>query len=157
LRATAQKVSHPTKANATLWDARGDAGPYTGGAMDSAFAATYNEQLETEALQAAQTGVSPLGSGSDYTVFLQRLGVASSDGGFGYSSSDAVYHYHSIFDSQHWQEEFADPGFHRHVAVAKHLGLTALSLVDAVILPLNTTQYAFELDAYLDRLVDCSV
>jgi N-acetylated-alpha-linked acidic dipeptidase len=63
------------------------------------------------------------------------------------------YHYHSIFDSQHWQEEYADPGFHRHVAVAQHLGLTALSISDAIILPLNTTQYAYELDGYLDRFV----
>jgi N-acetylated-alpha-linked acidic dipeptidase len=48
-------------------------------------------------------------------------------------------------------EKYGDPGFHRHVAVAKHLGLMALSLTDSIILPLNTTQYAFELDAYLDK------
>jgi N-acetylated-alpha-linked acidic dipeptidase len=151
LRAAAEKVSHPTKANSTLWDARGDSGPFQSGEMDTAFAATYAEQLNIEARQAAQTGINPLGSGSDYTVFLQRLGVASSDEGFGFTASDAVYHYHSIYDSQHWQETFADPGFHRHVAVAKHLGLTALTLTDSIILPLNTTQYAHELDSYLDR------
>lgn len=152
LRAAAEKVSHPTKANSTLWDARGDSGPFQSGEMDTAFAATYAEQLDIEARQAAQTGINPLGSGSDYTVFLQRLGVASSDEGFGFTATDAVYHYHSIYDSQHWQETFADPGFHRHVAVAKHLGLTALTLTDSIILPLNTTQYAHELDSYLDRV-----
>jgi N-acetylated-alpha-linked acidic dipeptidase len=52
-------------------------------------------------------------------------------------------------------ENYGDPGFHRHVAVAKHLGLMALSLTDAIILPINTTQYAFELDAYLDKYVPC--
>jgi N-acetylated-alpha-linked acidic dipeptidase len=151
LRAAAEKVPHPTKANATLWDAREDTGPFTEGTSDVAFATTHEQQLKTEALQSELTGVRPLGSGSDYTVFLQRLGVASSDEGFGFTSTDAVYHYHSIYDSQHWQEMYADPGFHRHVAVAKHLGLTALGLVDSIILPLNTTQYAVELDSYLDR------
>ena len=42
--------------------------------------------------------------------------VASSDEGFGSTSTDAVYHYHSIYDSQHWQEMYADVGFYRHVS-----------------------------------------
>ena len=50
-------------------------------------------------------------------------------------------------------EVYGDPGFHRHVAVAKHMGLTALRLIDSIILPLNTTQYAFELGVYLDEYV----
>jgi N-acetylated-alpha-linked acidic dipeptidase len=153
LRASAERVAHPTRANATLWDARQDSGPFTNGSMDAAFAATNEERMNIATLEAANTGVRPLGSGSDYTVFLQRLGVASSDGGFGFTATDAVYHYHSIYDSQHYQEAYADPGFHRHVAVAKYLGLTALSLTDAIILPINTTQYALELGSYLDRLV----
>lgn len=67
-------------------------------------------------VHSAVTGVHPLGSGSDYTVFLQRIGVASANGGFGSTLSDPVYHYHSVFDSQTWQERFGDPGFHRHVS-----------------------------------------
>ena len=39
------------------------------------------------------------------------------------------------------------------VAVAKHLGLTALRLTDGIILPLNTTQYTFELEDYLQLFV----
>lgn len=65
-------------------------------------------------------------------------------------------------------ENFADIGFHRHVrvtsppettiltawqvAVAKHLGLMALSLTDSIILPLNTTHYSLELSSYLDKV-----
>jgi N-acetylated-alpha-linked acidic dipeptidase len=93
------------------------------------------------------------------------------DQSFGFTPSDAVFHYHSIYDSQHWQEQYADPGFHRHVsldwtkraakitligaqiAVAKHLGLMTLRLTDAIILPLNTTQYVLELHEYLDQSV----
>jgi hypothetical protein len=43
-----------------------------------------------------ETQVAPLGSGSDYTVFLQHLGVASSNLGFGAGPKDPVYHYHSV-------------------------------------------------------------
>lgn len=74
------------------------------------------------------------------------------DQGFGGTPTDAPYHYHSIYDSQTWQETYADPGFFRHTAVAKHLGLVALRLIDSFILPLNTTHYAYELDNYLDRV-----
>lgn len=70
-------------------------------------------------VHSATTGVSALGSGSDYTVFLQRIGIASAQGGFGSTLSDPVYHYHSVFDSEPWQERFGDPGFHRHVSVTK--------------------------------------
>lgn len=66
-------------------------------------------------VSSASTGVTPLGSGSDYTVFLQRIGIASSNIGFGSTLSDPVYHYHSVFDSEAWQERFGDPGFPRHV------------------------------------------
>ncbi|EDR12349.1 uncharacterized protein LACBIDRAFT_245820, partial [Laccaria bicolor S238N-H82] len=114
-------IPHPTIPGKTLWDARED------------------------------DGILPLGSGSDFTVFLQRLGVRFSDEGFAFTPSDAIYHYHSIYDSQRWQEVYGDPGFHRHVAVARHLGLVGLRLIDSIIVPLNTTQYALELDEYLDQ------
>lgn len=91
--------------------------------------------------------VAPLGSGSDYTVFLQRLGVshricsfwgpykvvqqvASSDQSFIFTPTDPPYHYHSIYDSQMWQETYADPGFYRHVRpsnVARFAGLNVSS------------------------------
>ena len=81
--------------------------------------------------------IGPLGSGSDFTPFLQHLGVsvllvysagacgvysqvgqiASMDQSFGGTIYDAPYHYHSIYDSQRWQEIYADPGFVRHVRI----------------------------------------
>lgn len=71
----------------------------------------YEEELQ----QADNLGVTPLGSGSDYTVFLQRIGVASTNGGFGSTLQDPVYHYHSVYDSERWQELYSDPGFFKHV------------------------------------------
>ena len=64
-----------------------------------------------------------------------------------------MYHYHSVFDTHRWQNVYGDPGFLRHTAVAKHLGLQTLRLADAIILPINTTHHALELEAYLEKLV----
>ena len=44
--------------------------------------------------------------------------VASMDHGFGSTLSDPVYHYHSVFDSERWQELYSDPGFTKHVGLA---------------------------------------
>ncbi|QRV76487.1 vacuolar protein sorting-associated protein [Ceratobasidium sp. AG-Ba] len=154
IRQVASNISHPTDANRTLWDATGDFGPYTGPADKETlqlFQATQNERKT-----AYETGVVPLGSGSDFTVFLQRLGIASSDQSFSPNPMGAVYHYHSVWDSQTWMEKYGDPGFLRHVAISKHMGLMLLRLVDSIIVPLNTTQYALELDNYLDRVTELS-
>jgi hypothetical protein len=95
--------------------------------------------------------------------------IASLAFGFGSTLSDAVYHYHSIFDSERWMETYGDPDFARHarhstptstsltttpifqVAVAQHLGLQILRLADSWILPINTTHYSIELQSYLDK------
>ncbi|KAF4575136.1 hypothetical protein EYR36_006492 [Pleurotus pulmonarius] len=129
IKQVALDVPHPTVAGKTLWDAQSDTSSLLG----------------------------PLGSGSDFTVFLQRLGVSSVDQGFGPTSSDAVYHYHSIYDSQHWQETYGDPDFSRHTAVAQHLGLMTLRFANAIILPLNTTQYTLELYDYVDTVEDVAL
>ncbi|KAJ3551654.1 hypothetical protein NM688_g4581 [Phlebia brevispora] len=146
IRKSALEIPHPTIHGKTLWDAQFDNGPYHEGEMDAEFAAQYT------ASHPEDTGIPPLGSGSDFTAFLQRIGIASMDQSFFGTPHDAVYHYHSIYDSQRWQEIFADPGFYRHTAVAKHLGLVALRLIDSIILPLNTTQYSLELDSYLSSI-----
>ncbi|KAF6762612.1 vacuolar protein sorting-associated protein 70 [Ephemerocybe angulata] len=152
IKNAALDVPHPTKPELTLWDARNDEGPFSGNT--SKLLEDEPAYYGTGAMisNAPDAEIFPLGSGSDYTVFLQRIGVASTDQGFGSKGKDAVYHYHSVYDSQRWQEVYADPTFERHVAVAKHLGLLALRLTDSIILPLNTTRYAFELDKYLDRV-----
>jgi hypothetical protein len=88
-------------------------------------------------------------------------------GGFSSTRSDPVYHYHSVFDSERWQEVYGDPGFVKHVgltsqgselaltsfqvAIAKNLGLQTLRLSSALVLPFNTTHYALELENYLNR------
>ncbi|KAA1466608.1 Zn-dependent exopeptidase [Dentipellis sp. KUC8613] len=143
VRSTAEQIPHPYDPTRTLWDATEDSGSY--------FGEDAEDEVQAEATD--NLGVRPLGSGSDYTVFLQHIGVASADaGGFGATRSDAVYHYHSVYDSEPWMETYGDIGFLKHVAVSKNLGLQALRIANAIVLPFNTTHYAFQLDAYLDEV-----
>lgn len=69
---TASDVPHPNDSKKTLWDATKDVGPYTGPA-DAEFMVLHEVDVKQ---RASFTGIPPLGSGSDYTVFLQRLGVS---------------------------------------------------------------------------------
>jgi N-acetylated-alpha-linked acidic dipeptidase len=85
--------------------------------------------------------IGALGSGSDYTPFLQHLGIPSTDIGFG--GDYGVYH--SAYDSFYWMEHFGDPGFVYHVAAAQVLGTMAMRLADADALPFDYSDYAKEL------------
>lgn len=84
--------------------------------------------------------VNPLGSGSDYTVFLHHLGIASADMSF--SGDDKCGVYHSIYDSFHWMETFGDPEYKLHQSMAKLWGLTALRLSDSGTLSFNYSDYS---------------
>lgn len=79
-RDTAKEVPHPTSPNKTLWDARLDSGTLYGFVdpeVQEMYDLEHGTVLEENAATAsAGFGVGPLGSGSDYTVFLQRIGVS---------------------------------------------------------------------------------
>jgi N-acetylated-alpha-linked acidic dipeptidase len=114
---SARDVPHPTIPGKTLFDAHTDNGPISiaEARADPEYMAAY-EAIETRRQEAKGSNLlQPLGSGSDFTVFLEHLGIASSSTGFSSTPQDAIYHYHSIYDSQRWQELHADPGFHRVV------------------------------------------
>ena len=76
IRQVAEDLPHPTDENRTLWDATTDDGKLFGEDRLSVSSAA-SEMDVMEQLLADDVGVSPLGSGSDYTVFLQRIGVSS--------------------------------------------------------------------------------
>ncbi len=89
-----------------------------------------------------------LGGGSDYIAFLDHLGIPSVDAKF-----DGPYGvYHSIFDDHQWMERFGDPRFTYHVAMARILGLMALRLSEAEILPLDYEEYGQEIESYLAEI-----
>ncbi|HKP83097.1 MAG TPA: M28 family metallopeptidase, partial [Pyrinomonadaceae bacterium] len=86
----------------------------------------------------SEARIGALGSGSDYTPFLQHLGVASTDMGF--SGDYGVYH--SAYDSFYWMDKFGDPEFKYHVAAAQVWGTLAMRLADADGLSFDYTDYA---------------
>jgi N-acetylated-alpha-linked acidic dipeptidase len=88
-----------------------------------------------------------LGSGSDYTVFLNFLGIPVADLGF-----DGPYGvYHSVYDNHHWVARIGDPGFRYHAALVQIWGLAALRLANADVVPLDPAPYAARLREFLDE------
>ncbi|XP_026441044.1 probable glutamate carboxypeptidase LAMP1 [Papaver somniferum] len=83
------------------------------------------------------------GGGSDYTAFVQHVGVSTIDMSFG----GGYPVYHSMYDDFTWMRKFGDPMFQRHVAAASIWGLVALHLADDELLPFNYMFYAKELQA----------
>ena len=69
-----------------------------------------------------------LGSGSDYTVFIDHLGIPSLDLAFSPAGASSYGVYHSTYDSFEWMESEGDPGFRYHVAMAQLWGLVAMRL-----------------------------
>jgi N-acetylated-alpha-linked acidic dipeptidase len=90
--------------------------------------------------------VGDLGSGSDYTAFLQHLGVSSTD----ISSSGPYGVYHSTFDDFAWFKKFGDPDFTYEQEMARVFGLEAVRMADADVLPYDYEQYGKEITEYLD-------
>lgn len=95
----------------------------------------------------AQVSIGDLGSGSDYTVFLQHLGVPSND--IGSSGSYGVYH--STFDDFNWFKKFGDPNFLYEQEMARVLGLQAIRVADADVLPYDYEEYGKEVVHYLQN------
>ena len=79
-----------------------------------------------------------IGGGSDYTVFLNHLGVPVAD--LSFEGPYGVYH--SIYDTHKWVATIGDPEFRYHAALVKVWGLSAVRLADADVLPLDYAPYA---------------
>ena len=85
----------------------------------------------------AEVTIGTLGSGSDYTPFLQHLGIPSTD-----ITSDGPYGvYHSVFDNYNWFTKFADPTFAYLQQQARVFGLEVLHMADADVLPYDYRLY----------------
>jgi N-acetylated-alpha-linked acidic dipeptidase len=96
--------------------------------------------LETE------VRIGTLGSGSDYTPFIQHLGVPSTDIG-----SEGPYGvYHSTFDDYTWFTKFADPTFVYEQQQARVFGLEVLHMADAEVLPYDYGLYGKEVVSYVE-------
>jgi N-acetylated-alpha-linked acidic dipeptidase len=88
-----------------------------------------------------------LGSGSDYTPFLEHDGIPSADIG----SDGPLSVYHSVFDNYDWFVRFADPTFAYTQQQARFFGLEVLHMADADFLPFDYQAYAQAIHGYLDK------
>ncbi len=115
-------------------------------------AAASERAAEDSAIPAAGPAealpVAILGSGSDYTVFFNHLGIASVDLVF-----DGPYGvYHSVYDTYRWMATQGDPGFVYHAAMAKYAGILALRFANADAFPFDAAAYGREIARYAEGL-----
>ncbi len=95
--------------------------------------------------------LSALGSGSDYSSFLQHLGVPSLNIGFG--GEDPGGEYHSIYDSFDDYNRFKDSGFQYGVMLAETAGRYTLRLANASILPFDYRSLHKTINGYIKELI----
>ena len=100
--------------------------------------------------QRADLRLGALGSGSDYTVFIDHLGVASLDLGYGGEDGGGIYH--SIYDDFYWYTHFSDTDFRYGRALAQTIGIAVMRLADADLLPYDFTDFTDTVRTYVADL-----
>ena len=111
-------------------------------------AATPEERRE--ARDRADLRIGALGSGSDYGVFVDHLGVASLDVGYGGEDGGGIYH--SIYDDFYWYTHFSDTTFVYGRALAQTAATAVMRLADAELLPFDFSNFADTMHRYGDDL-----
>lgn len=120
-----------------------------GGTVYEQWKKTQNKRAQERSSEElkAEVRVGNLGSGSDFTPFLQHAGVPATDIG-----SDGNYGvYHSVFDNYQWFEKFGDPTFAYEQQQARVLGLEVLHMADADVLPYDYHLYGREIAGYVEK------
>jgi len=107
----------------------------------------WKERIEKEAGESLVS--TRLGSGSDYTVFLNFVGMPIIDMGF--TGPYGVYH--SQYDNFYWMSHFGDPNFRYMPTLSVIWGIAALRLANADILPFDFASYGEEIAHYIKELM----
>jgi N-acetylated-alpha-linked acidic dipeptidase len=109
-----------------------------------------DEKERKEILARATQRIGALGSGSDYTAFIDHLGVASLNLAFGGEGGGGVYH--SIYDSYAWYTRFSDTTFAYGRALAQLDGTAVMRLASAPVLPFEFSGLAETVGRYIEEL-----
>jgi N-acetylated-alpha-linked acidic dipeptidase len=118
---------------------------------DHAIAEAKNDEEKASIQHRRDFPIEALGSGSDYTAFLDFLTIASLNMGFGGEGGDSGV-YHSVYDSYYWYTHFSDTDFAYGAALSRAIGTTVLRLADADVLPFDFTATAKTLREYVDDI-----
>ena len=136
----------PSPKGGTVYDAwRKAPEKRTGPTQEPSSSALSGSQNRPPEVEGSGPPVGDLGSGSDYTAFLQHLGVPSVDIG----SSGPYGVYHSTFDDFEYFRKFTDPTFVYEQEMARVYGLEVMRLAGADVLPYDYAEYGKEIQAYL--------
>jgi N-acetylated-alpha-linked acidic dipeptidase len=114
------------------------------------IANAHSPERRQEARQRADLRIAALGSGSDYTAFLQHDGVASVNLGFGGEDGGGIYH--SIYDDFYWYTHFSDTDFVYGRALAQAAGSMVMRLADADLLPFEFSDFSDTIQMYIKEL-----
>ena len=109
-----------------------------------------NENTRTEAKNRSDLRISPLGSGSDYTPFLQHLGIASANIGFGGESAGGSYH--TMYDTYEHYSKWIDPGLVYGEVLAQVAGHATLRLANAPRLPFEFKGFTDNVSVYISEI-----
>lgn len=109
-----------------------------------------SSEQKKEARQRGDLRIGALGSGTDFTTFLDHLGIASLN--MSYDGEDPEGIYHSIYDDFYWFTHFSDTDFVYGRALAQTIGSMVMRFADADILPYEFTDFADTMKTYDDQL-----
>lgn len=110
------------------------------------------EELENAAKDSKTFTIGALGAGSDYVAFIDYLGVASMNEGFGGETKSGIYH--SIYDSIYWYTHFSDgaAGFVDSRALSQYTATALMRLADSSILPFEFVHFVNTVNTYVDEI-----
>ncbi len=115
-----------------------------------AIADASSADLRQDVRQRADLRIDALGSGSDFTPFLQHVGVATLNLGFGREGGGGIYH--SIYDDFKWFTSFDDTSFAYGRALAQTVGTAVMRLAGAEVLPYEFTGFAETVGRYVKEV-----
>ena len=127
-----------------------DAGVSVWKRWQSTIVATGTAEERNAARDRADLRIAALGSGSDYSPFLQHLGTPTLNLGFGGLDEDGIYH--SIYDDIFHFTKFLDTDFRYGRALAQTVGTAVIRLADADLLPFEFTNLADAVQVYLTEV-----
>jgi N-acetylated-alpha-linked acidic dipeptidase len=116
----------------------------------SAIAEAKSADDRNELRQRADLRIEALGSGTDFTAYLDHLGIACLNLGFGGEDEQGIYH--SIYDDFYWYTHFSDTDFAYGRAMAQTIGTSVVRLADAEVLPFDFVDFADTVGMYTKNL-----
>jgi N-acetylated-alpha-linked acidic dipeptidase len=116
----------------------------------AAKSAKDSRESRKELRQRTELRIDALGSGTDFTAFLDHVGIATLDLEYGGEDDGGIYH--SVYDDFYWYTHFSDTTFVYGRALAQTVGTSVMRLADAEVLPFDFVNLADTVDMYRKNL-----